>query len=266
MKKLLSLTALLILLVATIYSCKKEVKPTSNDEISQDVLAQIRTLGFSDENVMRDEGGYVVEGDIFLPSDLTTVKRDWTTLTIANTEQYRTNNLVTGLPRTISVSVSNKLPSSYVSATDVALARFNAEGLRITFQRVNRRGDINIDRAPIFASYLASAGFPSGSGDPYGNVKINSAYLGNNPVQNFLASIIAHELGHTIGFRHTDFMDRSFSCDGSAVNEGQSNVGAIHIAGTPTGPDPNSWMLSCIGLGENRPFNNNDKTALAFLY
>jgi hypothetical protein len=264
MKKLLSLTALLTLLIVTIYSCKKEDKTSSTDEISQDVLAQIRSLGFSDENVLRDEGGYVVEGDIFLPSDLTTVKRDWTTLTIANTEQYRTNNLVTGLPRSISVSVSSKLPSSYVTATDIALARYNAEDLSVTFRRVSRRGDINIDRAPLLASYLASAGFPSGSGDPYGNVKINSAYLGSNPDQNFVASILTHEIGHCIGFRHTDWMNRQ-SC-GGGVNEGSGSVGAIHIPGTPTGFDNNSWMLACIGLNENRVFNNNDKVALDYLY
>jgi Dual-action HEIGH metallo-peptidase len=266
MKKLLSLTVLLSLLFVAIHSCKKQDQPNTKVEISQDILAQIRNLGFSDENVMHDEGGYVVEGDIFLPFDLMSQKREWTTLTIANTEQYRTNNLVTSLPRTITVSVSNKLPSSYVSATDVALTRFNSENLRITFQRVSRRADISLNKAPVFAQYLASAGFPTSSGQPHNNVKINSAFLGNNPNQSYLATIIAHELGHCIGFRHTDFMNRSFSCNGSAVNEGDGGVGAIHIPGTPTGPDPNSWMLSCIGSGQNRPFNNNDKTALAFLY
>jgi hypothetical protein len=43
-------------------------------------------------------------------------------------------------------------------------------------------------------------------------------------------------------------------------------VGAIHIPGTPTGPDPTSWMLACIGSGVNRPFNSNDVTALNYLY
>jgi Dual-action HEIGH metallo-peptidase len=266
MKKLLSVTAVLVLLVVTNYSCKKESQTKSTNEISQDVLAQIRSLGFSDENVMLDEGGYVVEGDIFLPADLTSVKRDWTTLTIANSEQYHTNNLVTGLPRTITVAVSNKLPPSYVSATDAALARYNSEGLRITFQRVSRRADITITKAPAFAFYLASSGFPTGGGDPYRFVRINSSILGNNPNQTFLAFVITHEIGHCIGFRHTDYMDRSFSCGGDPVNEGEGSVGAIHIPGTPTGPDPNSWMLSCIGSAQNRPFNGNDKTALDYLY
>jgi hypothetical protein len=77
---------------------------------------------------------------------------------------------------------------------------------------------------------------------------------------------MAHEIGHCIGFRHTDYMDRSYSCGGSATNEGASTVGAIQIPGTPSGPDANSFMLACIGSGMNRPFNNNDKTALSYLY
>ncbi|SIT94188.1 Dual-action HEIGH metallo-peptidase, partial [Pontibacter indicus] len=42
--------------------------------------------------------------------------------------------------------------------------------------------------------------------------------------------------------------------------------GAVHIPGTPTGADPNSWMLACIGTGVNRYFNSNDRTALRYLY
>ena len=57
-----------------------------------------------------------------------------------------------------------------------------------------------------------------------------------------------------------------YSCGGGTANEGASTVGAIQVPGTPAGPDPNSWMLACIGSGQNRPFNNNDKTALNYLY
>jgi hypothetical protein len=62
-------------------------------------------------------------------------------------------------------------------------------------------------------------------------------------------------------------MKRSYSCGGRPVAEGEvtTGVGAVHIPGTPTGGDPNSWMLACSN-GTNRPFNANDKIALAYLY
>jgi hypothetical protein len=72
---------------------------------------------------------------------------------------------------------------------------------------------------------------------------------------------MAHEIGHTIGFRHTDYQTRE-SC-GSNTNEGSAGVGAIYIPGTPTGSDATSLMQSC---GPSRSLNNNDKIALDFLY
>ncbi|MGB8190835.1 MAG: M57 family metalloprotease, partial [Chitinophagaceae bacterium] len=165
----------------------------------------------------------------------------------------------------ITVRVSTSLPSSYVTATDEAIRRYNAENLLVKFSRVTSGGNIVLSPAPAGAGYLASAGFPSG-GNPYSSVRVNSAYLGSNPGTNYLGTILAHEMGHCIGFRHTDYMSRQYSCGGSAYNEGASTVGAVHIPGTPTGPDSGSWMLACIGSGQNRPFNANDRVALNYLY
>ena len=81
-----------------------------------------------------------------------------------------------------------------------------------------------------------------------------------------MASIVAHEMGHCIGYRHTDYMNRAYSCGGHHSNEGSAGIGAVWIPGTPTGPDANSWMLACIGSGVNRPFTANDKVALNYLY
>ena len=259
MKKLFSLAS--IALVGAIISCQSDEGLVSKTEIPQVTLNKISKLGFSTKNVVPVREGFVVEGDIMLHhADLDgTPKRGL--LDIANGEQYHTTNLVDG-PRNITVSLSNKLPSSYVAALDEALARYNAQNLSVTFTRVSGNGDIDLVRGN--GNFLASAGFPSG-GDPYGQVKVNANAIGNQP-QSTVASILAHEIGHCIGFRHTDYMNRAYSCGGAPSNEGASTVGAIHIPGTPTGPDNGSWMLSCIGSGQNRPFNNNDKTALNYLY
>lgn len=253
------------LLVSSLVACEKNQDLQSQQEVIPDeMLTRISSLGFGTKNVQKVEEGYLVEGDIVLTPAMLSSTPDQKLLRVANSEQYRTTNLVTGLPRVITVSVSSSLPASYVSATDEAISRYNAEGLQITFQRVSSGANIAITAAPKSAQYLASAGFPS-NGNPYNSILVSTRQIGSQPL-NTVASILAHEMGHCIGFRHTDYMDRSYSCGGSPTNEGASTVGAINIPGTPTGPDPNSWMLACIGSGQNRPFNANDKVALNYLY
>jgi hypothetical protein len=245
-------------------ACRKNVATEQVASPSNEALAKIYALGFSNKNVSMDEdGNYVVEGDIVLSQASLNAAPDMQFLRVGAEEQYRTYNLVTGLPRVIKVSVSSKLPSSYKAALDEALGRYNAENLLITFQRVSSNADIEIVKAA--GNYLASAGFPTSTGAPYNQVKVNSSSLNGQP-QATVASVLAHELGHCIGFRHTDYMNRAFSCGGQAVNEGASTIGAVFIPGTNANPDPNSWMLSCIGSGQNRPFNANDKVALGYLY
>ena len=265
MKKRFLTLASLALLFAGLNSCSKnETTQVVSEGLTADIQAKITALGFDASEAFPTEGGYIVENDIFLSNeDLNKPMDLFKSLVIAETEQYHTTNLVTGLPRTISIRVSTNLPTSIRTATDAAIARYNAEGLQLTFQRVTSGGDIVIKKAPAGAQYIASAGFPSG-GNPYNQILFNTAYANWNA--NTLATIMAHETGHCIGYRHTDYMDRSYSCGGSPYNEGDGGVGAIHISGTPTGPDAASWMLACISNGVNRPFNTNDVTALNALY
>lgn len=270
MRKNMRLSLAVIALLITAVSCQKAVAPEQEiqKEISQDVINSVKALGFSSDNIIAEEGGYIVEGDIFIPTHELKRSLDGAILRVGEVEQYRTTNLVTGLPRTITVALSSRIDAAiYGPVLDEMVRRFNAENLQLTFVRVSSGANITFDRAN--GSYLASAGFPTSSGQPFNSVKVNTRAIGSGTSSTFInyaATIFAHEVGHCIGFRHTDYMDRSYSCGGSTSNEGASTVGAIHIPGTPTGPDPNSWMLACIGSGVNRPFNANDKTALAFLY
>jgi len=268
MKKHVLLGALAIFGATTFFSCQREETPVAQEQpeaISEVTLGRIHQLGFGTKNVVRIPEGYLVEGDILITEQMLGEVAVQKLLRVGAEEQYRTTNLVNaGAGRTITVSISNRLPSSYVAALDVAIARFNAENLSIRFVRVSSGANISIVKGA--GSYLASAGFPTSAGDPHNQIKVNSAYLGNNPGANYLGTILAHEIGHCIGFRHTDYMDRSYSCNGSYANEGASTIGAVHIPGTPTTADPDSWMLACIASGVNRPFNANDKTALNYLY
>ena len=263
-KTIFTLTAVVAACMLTLFACRKNAtSDASSPVVSEEALAKIYNLGFSNKDVTTDgKGNYIVEGDIMLnEADLNT-SNDIALLRVAGEEQYRTTNLVRSLPRNITISLASSL-STWSTALNTAISRYNALGLTITFTRVTSGANISIVNGT--GSFLASAGFPTSSGNPYSQIILVSTAVAGQP-QNTVASILAHEMGHCIGFRHTDYFNRSYSCGGSAVNEGSAGVGAINIPGTPTGADPNSWMLSCIGSGQNRPFNANDITALNYLY
>ncbi|OQP51754.1 protease [Niastella yeongjuensis] len=260
-KTIFTLTAVVAACMLTLFACRKNVKSDATSIVSDEVLTKIYNLGFSNKDVFADGGDYIVEGDIRISQTDLNEKADVSLLRVAGEEQYRTTNLVTGLPRNITVSLASAL-STWSTALNTCISRYNALGLRITFTRVSSGGNIQIVSGT--GSFLASSGFPSG-GNPYNRVILNASAVAGQP-NNTVASILAHEIGHCIGFRHTDYFNRAYSCGGSAVNEGSAGVGAINIPGTPTAADPNSWMLSCIGSGQNRPFNANDITALNYLY
>ncbi|MBV8253132.1 MAG: protease [Chitinophaga sp.] len=273
MKNQAFLFLLCLLAGAFITSCQKDNKQGSANKpnLSNEVLAQIKAKGFSTSNVHVVNGGYLVEGDIFLSSKDLSQRAKNNKVRVAKTEQYSTNNLVGGLPRVITVTVSN-LGSAFVQGTDLAIQRYNALGLRIQFQRITSgNADITIQgfyQGPSGGYItLGSSGFPTDLGDPYNLIQMNThpdAY-GSNPDVLYVGSVIQHEIGHCIGMRHTDYMDRSYSCGGDPVDEGDGGVGAVYLPGTPSGPDADSWMLACSNGGD-RTFNANDIIALNYLY
>ncbi len=183
-------------------------------------------------------------------------------------EQYRTNNLVSQ-PRTISVigytGGQFALSSRGRTGLQWAINNYNRLNLDIQFS-LRFAASTNADMV-IYDNSVnnpgrsgGSAGFPSG-GNPNKFIQIYGLANSSNNVNEH---VITHEMGHSIGFRHTDYFSRQ-SC-GDNVNEGSAGVGAIQIPGTPSGFDPNSIMLACFNNNVNGEFNNNDITALRFLY
>jgi hypothetical protein len=274
-KFLLRICLSVVALSAVLSACQKnsnstQVTPVAKSEVSAEVLQNIKDLGFSTSEVHKVNDGYLVEGDILLTEENFAEASTSPNLRIAETEQYRTTNLVKSLPRTITISVSN-LPTVYATATANAVARYNALSLLIKFQIVSSSGNIQVvgfNQGPSGGYItLGSSGFPTKQGNPYKQIQMNTnaAAYGSNPDVNYITSVLQHEIGHCIGFRHTDYFDRSYSCGGAAANEGASNIGAILIPGTPSTADANSWMLACSN-GTDRTFNTNDKIALNYLY
>ncbi|RYZ23040.1 MAG: matrixin family metalloprotease [Chitinophagaceae bacterium] len=266
------------ILSLTVTACKKDAAPreeeTATESVSDAVRAQIRALGFNDAGAKSTADGYLVEGDILLSAaELQAGMPSSPELVYANEEHYRTTNLVNpSTYPTIKVALNNSSSAHqavFSAALDEAIRRYNAEGLRVRFQRVTSGANTTVVAFYEVSNTLGSSGFPTSGGAPYSQVRMNTYWYstgtGSSNV-NYIATIMAHELGHAIGFRHTDYMNRAYSCGGAATNEGTAGVGAVYISGTPTGASSGSWMLACVGSGVNRPFTTADRTALNYVY
>ena len=230
---------------------------------NQEIMSNLVQAGYPAEDIMVEDGMVYVQRDahVTLQASREMLQRD------GSSEQYRTSNLVdTSVVKKICVVPTSTFNSySRLSAgLDLAIDNYNSQNLAF----VMVRGSFSDCSATINAKTTSgtggSAGFPSG-GKPYGTINIGVG------LQNYSVDVsehvITHELGHCIGFRHSDYYDRSISCGGGYSNEGQSTVGAIHIPGTPTDAKVGgSIMNACFRSTESGEWSASDKTALGYLY
>lgn len=278
MKKLLATSTLALALAVVIFSCnKKDASLPATENLGKDEKSLIMKAGFNENWAERTaDGSYLIEGDILLTKEQLqkmAASAPSHNLVVANEEHYRTYELVNtgGTVRTITVSLGSGFPSYYSTGLDQALARYNSYNLNIRFQRVASGGEIQITGAKLGSTIGGgcilgqSAGFPSG-GNPAPGFKLSTSRCATNYLNTAdkADEVMAHELGHTIGFRHTDYVNRA-SC-GSTSGEDAGTIGAVWISGTPTtvAGNYNSWMMAC--TNGSPLFNAEDGIALTTVY
>jgi hypothetical protein len=282
MRKVIFSTGILAMLVVmVIVSCQKSVNKsggTTSSVLTDEEKSLIKSAGFDELWAEKTaSGSYLIEGDILLTAaQLKEMSNAAPTnnIIVAEEEHYRTFNLVStpqSGTRTITVRLGSGFPSYYSTALDKALAHYNTLNLKISFQRVSSGGDIVIKSADLGTSgggciLGQSAGFPSNNGNPASSFTLSTSSCATTYLntEEKVDEVMAHELGHCIGFRHTDYKNR-ISCGGGG-GEGAGSIGAVHIDGTPTNVRGNydSWMMACTNGKAN--FNADDQTALQYVY
>lgn len=277
MKTIKLLTLLVAISIFT--SCEKDQISESapqaveepTDGISKQLREKVSDLHFNSKhieknNMLLPDGSfienYLIEGDIVMSAEQ---MENMSSVSVTD-KQYRTYNLVS-TPRTINVigytGGSQALTSKQRTALQYALGNYNAlnNGISftLTFGTNYEPYDIVVYQNPN-GEAGGVAGFPS-NGNPYKYVQIYSGMESYSTNTN--EHVLTHEIGHSVGLRHTDWFSRQ-SCGQSG--ESADPDGAVHIPGTPTGYDSNSIMLACFGANEDGEFGYYDTVALNYLY
>ena len=256
----LTLTHLSMLAVscsALLFGCSAEPQEDPQEE-SQEIVDNLIEAGFPQNDIQVIDGAVYVGRDAHVTLE---ASREMLEPGDSGAEQYRTTNLVSGKPR-ICVNPSAEFNSYPVLSTglDLAIENYNVLNLVFAFVRGPTTGcSANISAVPQVGLVGGSAGFPSG-GNPYGQIIIGTGII---PYGTDVAEhVITHELGHTVGFRHSDYYNRSISC-GSGGDEGDAGIGATLIPGTPsTATVGGSIMNSCFRQTETGELTSSDITAL----
>ena len=209
------------------------------------------------------ESVFQIEGDILMsPETLKEMQAGDIT-----SKQYRTYNLVSS-PRTVNVigytgGYGQGLTSKQRSALQRAINNYNDLNIGLNFTLAFGTNYQSYDIV-VYQTQNGNAGgvagFPS-NGDPYQFIQIFDGMENYSTATN--EHVITHEIGHTLGLRHTDWFSRQ-SCGQSGESAGSD--GAVHIPGTPTGYDSGSLMLACFSASESGNFGYYDEVALEYLY
>ena len=242
-------------------------------DVEGEIVDNLLAAGFPHEEIgVLDDGTVYVGGDAVVTLE---ASREMAAAQGAKTKpgseadrskQYSTNNLIASSVEKICVNGA-AFTGTISTALDAAIARYNALPLHFQLERISSGSGPGCD-AVITGNVVSGtgglAGFPSG-GMPYNTFDIGSGI----PTTYGLAPtthVVMHELGHCIGFRHSDYYDRSISCNRNEY-ELPGTEGANLIPGTPAAATWNgSVMNACYNAGSTGLWTDSDVVALKTLY
>jgi len=226
----------ILLLSSIISSCKKETpatQPKAEDE-NASAIAYFVKKGFKAENIVYKDGNFILDTDIMISREEVAARIKNENASGAPQTEHRRSTYIIQPPyhTNIRLYIEPTVTAQWKTAVQGAIANWNNMpgqgttielGMSITTSATAY--DTRVFMGYENANWIARAYLPASNGKPGVSIEINSKYNTMSASQKLFA--ITHELGHTIGFYHTN----------------QST--GIYIPGTPT-VDANSVMNSFV--------------------
>lgn len=287
MKRAILSCLILLTVILFIFSCSKNREINVQDNVDQTILDKLDCLGFSSENVqMLDENTILIENDLILEKDmiLNPEKHGFHVHSDIEDRQYAAGTGVLSAANygNITYWIDPAVPANWVTAINEATTDWNAiASCNVNFTQVlnaPNAGDncvvftthstanpVALSRAPAACFAIPGATFARGMfpiGGLVGSAVIINLASNTTPNADGRRTIMRHEIGHTLGYRHADAVANS---EGN-VACGGVNVGApTLICGTPSA-ESTSIMWSTTTGTVLVPFTNNDLRAARLLY
>jgi len=236
MKNLFKSIALIAVFAILITSCSKKNDQPADQEVKTEqkdkVLAYIKSLGFTDAQIIEKGDRYIVDGDMVVDKNMEVPADNGT----PKTEQYYNGYLVSNSTN-ILVKVDASI-TSMAAEINAAIAQWNTvPNSKLKFVlTTGSTYDILIKVDNTIGSSTCGQAYLSTSNGKAGSVIwINQALIQNNSFAQRTRTI-THEFGHTISFKHTN-QSTTINVPGvggtdalSLMNGGQCGSGATVLS------------------------------------
>jgi hypothetical protein len=224
-----------IFLLVCLFSCGKTEDVIINQTVENSAIKYIKSLGYEQSDIVEYNDKYIVQGDILFSKDANY------NLQIGGLKQasIAPNCLVTYENRDIKIYFNPSdfpiIGANLSTALDGVISAYNSSGSYLYFSRTSNSSDfdIEINNYNLETNTCGLADLPSGYGQPGSMIFIDEGEFSSNyNSYGYLFTILAHELGHTVGLHHTNWRSYTYQAGDYAPRD---------ISGTPSS-DVNSVM------------------------